>query len=263
MIHLASVHAASTRLAIALAGIVLFGAAATTRWRRPVPAFAIAVLCVVTVGWLFGATLVWGTRYPTQVRWSGTWTNNAGAWEWAALLLLAWLGTLSLGLALRSFAQNKHRRGWTSAALAGVAFLGWTAIVRYPVGVAGVAGAVGFAALYSTARAATVPVRGGGVPKRRLAVPGLLGTIVIGAAWALYALVWLVAGGEGQTVCNCWADQWGDWQYQAQFLTAVIGALAGGAAAVLCVAGRTRLAMMPAICALSAAGVWLTFLATA
>ena len=57
------------------------------------------------------------------------------------------------------------------------------------------------------------------------AIPLLLATIIAGVAWGFYALAWLVVGPEGHASCNCWADYYNDWQYQAQFFVALGGAL--------------------------------------
>jgi hypothetical protein len=268
MIYLASAYPTPTRLAIALAGLALFGVAATTRWPAHVPAVAIAVLCVLIGAWLFGATLVWGTGYATKVRWSAAWTYNGYAWQWTALLAVALLGALSLGMSARCFAHDRHTRAWTWAALAGATFLGWTTVVRYSPVVAVIAAAASFTALrfIATATSASAPAPDSvdrNRPPSELAVPLLLATIVVGIAWGMFAFGWLLVGPEGRPSCNCWADQWNDWQYQVQFLTALIGALSAALTAVCYVMGRKRLVVIPGICAISAAGVWLTFLATA
>lgn len=69
MMQVAGVHPASTRLGVGLLGLIVFGALATTKRRRPIAAIPVTGLCLIAADWLFGATLVWGTGYATKVRW--------------------------------------------------------------------------------------------------------------------------------------------------------------------------------------------------
>lgn len=267
MIDFAAAHPAEIRLSIALIGLVFFGAVATTRWQHPVPAVAVAVLSLISAGWLFGATLVWGTGYATKVRWTGSWTYNGFAWQWTALLAVAVLGIVSMGLALRLFAHQRRRRAWMFAALAGAAFVCWSAVVRYSVGVGVVVLAAGLVAFWFVDAPGRIeaPER---TDKRTTAVrsmaavPVLLAAIVAGIAWALYAFGWLVVGPEGRASCNCWADRWNDWQYQIQFLVAVLGAVTLVSAAVCFVVRRRRLLLIAGPMALAAIVGWTVFVVT-
>lgn len=268
MVVLASAQPASLRLTLALAGAILFATAATTRWQRPIPAASVAVLIVIVAGWLFGATLVWGTGYATKVRWAAAWTSNGQAWQWTALLAVALLGIVATGLALRSFAHQQRRRGWMLAAISGAAFAGWSAVVRYPVGFAIIAAVAGFAALLFVAApppvdTATGQPEGGGV-RHRAAVPVLVAAIAIGVGWVIYAFAWLVVGPEGGfTNCHCWADSYNDWQYQTQFAVAIAGAVSGVVTAVLYLLGRRVGSMLGGVVAVAAVCGWLAFLAAA
>jgi hypothetical protein len=147
MLFPAALYPASTRLLVALILGGLFGVIAPKRSPRPL---ALAVIAVIVVGWLFGATLIWGTAGPSKLRW-GTELN---AWQGAALLALAAAGVLSAGGALRYFAQQNRRAGWTLAAVFAVAFAGWSAVVRYAAIVALLVLAIGMAALWFASRPA-------------------------------------------------------------------------------------------------------------
>lgn len=125
----AALYPASTRLSVAL---LLGGAFAVLAPRRSPRPLALAVIGVIVAGWLFGATLIWGT----------------GAQDGAALLALAAAGVLSAGGALRGFAHQNHRAGWVLATIFAVAFAGWSAVVRYSAVFALVALTVGMAALW-------------------------------------------------------------------------------------------------------------------
>jgi hypothetical protein len=52
-----------------------------------------------------------------------------------------------------------------------------------------------------------------------------------------------VVGRESQPPCGCWADHWGVWQYNAQLLIALCGALSL-VVAVFCYATRRRHLLM-------------------
>ena len=79
-----------------LVGLVMFGTVATTRSHATFSDGSPLVLCLIVAGWLFAATLVWGTGYATKVRWSAAWTYQGDAWEWTALLAVALIGGSSL-----------------------------------------------------------------------------------------------------------------------------------------------------------------------
>jgi hypothetical protein len=133
MLSSAALYPASTRLAVAVACLIAFALVTATRWDRPVPALPVAVLALIVVGWLFGATLVWGTGYVTKLRWAASWGYDGHAWQWSALLAVAVAGVLSLGLALRSFAHRQRDRARIFAAATGAAFLAWSVFVQYSV----------------------------------------------------------------------------------------------------------------------------------
>jgi len=102
VLEIAAARSADTRLGIALLGLVLFGAVATTRANGRISVVPMLVLCLIVAGWLFGATLVWGTGYATKIRWSASWTYNGDAWQWTALLVIALIGVGCLGLGVRA-----------------------------------------------------------------------------------------------------------------------------------------------------------------
>lgn len=264
MLFFASVHPAGTRVGIALLGLTMFGAIASKRWERRFPVVPVLVLCLIVTGWLFAATLVWGTGYATKVRSSATWAYDGNAWQWTALLALALLGVFCLGFALRTFARESSRRAWLLSAVAGTAFIAWSGVVRYSVAAAGfvlLVGAVATAFVGSQQNAPTV------VPKAsrgqlHVAIPLLLATIVIGCAWAFFAFGWLVVGSEGRAACNCWADRYNDWQYQTQFLVALAGALSLVATAALYVMRRRVAFGVTGALAATAACGWIAFLVT-
>jgi hypothetical protein len=92
----------------------------------------------------------------------------------------------------------------------------------------------------------------------------VVASIALGVAWGLIAFAWLVVGPEGGwTGCNCWAADYNDWQYQVQFLVAVLGAVAALGAAVGWVLGRRRVLLVMGGLAGAAAAGWVGFLATA
>lgn len=264
MMHIAAVHPASTRLALGLLGLAVFGGLATTNWRRPTPAIAITALCLIAAGWLFGATLVWGTGYTTKVRWSAAWTYDGNAWQWTGLLALAMGGVLSMGAALREFAQEKRREGWTFAAIAAGAFVAWSAVVRYSVAAAAFVLLAGGSALFLAAKPASPSAMAASAPngRKRATVPLLLTTIVIGFAWSFIALAWLVIGPEGRPTCHCWADNYNDWRYQTQFIVAVAGALSLLAAALAYNLKRHRLLLFTGSLAATSIAAWIAFAVT-
>jgi len=227
VLEIAAARSADTRLGIALLGLALFGAVATTRGNGRISVVPMLVLCLIVAGWLFGATLVWGTGYATKIRWSASWTYNGDAWQWTALLVIALIGVGCLGLGVRAFAGDALRRGWTLSALSGAAFAAWSAVVRYPTAGAVIASVAGAVALPRLVRR-PVPAPSRREPhfeRQRAAIPLLLLAIVIGFAWAYYAFARLVIGPEGVPApCNCWADRYDDWQYQWQFFVAIAGA---------------------------------------
>jgi hypothetical protein len=262
--YLAAVHSAGTRVGLGLVGLVVFGAIAAGRWERSLPIVPVLVLCLIVAGWLFGATLVWGTGYATKVRWSAAWTYNGDAWQWTALLAVALIGVLCLAFALRSFAHKASRRAWVLSAASGLAFVAWSAVVRYSVAAAVFVLLAGAVAVTLVGFRQTALTSGGqpGRARARLAIPLLLAAIVIGVGWAFYAFAWLVVGPEGHASCNCWADYYNDWQYQVQFLVAVGGALSLVAAATLYVMRRRAAFGVTGIIAASALCGWIVFLIT-
>jgi hypothetical protein len=224
----------------------------------------VLVLCLIVAGWLFGATHVWGTGYATKVRWSAAWTYDGGAWQWSALLAVALAGALSLGLAVRAFADDAPRRAWTLAAVSGVAFAVWSAVVRYSVVVAIFVFIAGFVAImFLGPRRPVVPGSSQTrISDQRAAVPLLLAAIVIGLAWAFYALVWLVIGPEGSRSCNCWADRYNDTEYFVQLLVAVGGAVGLVVTAVAHVMRQQAALRAAGGFTAAAICVWLAFVVT-
>ena len=230
---------------VALAGLIAFGVVAATRRRtRPIPVVPVLVLCLIAAGWLFGATLVWGTGYATKVRWAAAWTYDGGAWQWTALLSVALIGVICLGAALRAFTVDARRRGRVFAAASGMAFVAWSVVVRYSVIAAIAVVVAGGAAVAFLNSGKPRDATGDRVSRswRGAAIPLLLAAIVVGCAWVLFAFGWLVVGPEGRASCNCWADDFNDWQYQVQFLVAIAGALSLVAASAL-YARRNRVAV--------------------
>lgn len=265
MFFLASAHGAGSRVGIALLGLVVFGAVATRRWERPFVAVPVVVLCLIAAGWLFAATLVWGTGYATKVRLSAGWAYDGNAWQWTALLALALAGVFFLALALRSFAHESSPRAWGLSALSGVAFIAWSAVVRYSVAAAAfvLLAGVGATAFIGFAQNAPAPLEETDRPRLRAAIPLLLITIVLGCAWAFFAFAWLVVGPEGRgAACDCWADNYNDWQYWGQFLVAVGGAVSLLAAAASYVTRRQVVFRVTGVITVSALCGWIAFLVT-
>ena len=264
VIILAAVHPANVRLTIAAAGLVRFIAVATTRRRRALPPGAVLLLGLIVVGWLFAATLVWGTGYASKVRWSAAWTHDGNAWQWTALLAVSLAGVASLALSLRSLADARQCRGWVFAAVAGALFAAWSAVVRYPAALAVLVAAAGFGALLvAGTRERPASSRGRArALRQRLTVPVVLVASVIGFVWTFSALAWAVVGREGQPPCGCWADQWGNWQYQTQFFVALGGALSLVGTAVWYVTARHRLLLISSSAAAAAVAGWIAFATT-
>lgn len=125
----AALYPASTRLLVALALAGLFGLVLPRRSPRPL---ALAVMTVIVLGWLFGATLIWGTGGPSKLRWG----LELNAWQGAALLGVAAVGVFAVGAALRCFAHQNRRAGWALTTVFGLGFTAWSAAVRYSVPVA-------------------------------------------------------------------------------------------------------------------------------
>jgi hypothetical protein len=99
--------------------------------------------------------------------------------------------------------------------------------------------------------------------RQRGAIPLLLATIVIGSAWTFFAFAWAVVGPEGRPVsCNCWADHYNDWQYQAQLLVGLGGGLSLVAVAVAYVMRRRTALRVAGTITTAAICGWLGFLAT-
>jgi hypothetical protein len=126
---------------VALILMGLFALVVPRRSPRPLP---LAVMSVIAVVWLFGATLIWGTGYPSKVRWG----IELNAWQGAALLAVAAVGVLSGAAALRSFAHSERRAGWALASVFVIAFLGWSSVVRYSVIIVFIAVGTGIAAMW-------------------------------------------------------------------------------------------------------------------
>ena len=137
----AALYPASTRLAIA---VILMGAFALIAPRRSSRPLSLAVMSVIAATWLFGATLIWGTAAPSKLRWGIELSDCEGA----ALLVLAGAGVLGSAGALRSFADNRRRAGWALATVFVIAFLGWSAVVRYSMVIVFIAVAAGSVSLW-------------------------------------------------------------------------------------------------------------------
>lgn len=150
MLSSAAIYPASTRLLVAAILLVLFGLVAPRRPPRPLP---LAVMSAIVAGWLFGATLIWGTgrgnRFPPS--------SGLSAVHGTPLLALAVLGALSASAALRAFAHQKRRLGWGLATVFAVAFAAWSSVVRYSVIVAALVFATGVAALAFASTSPAVP----------------------------------------------------------------------------------------------------------
>lgn len=94
---------------------------------------------VIAAGWLFGATLIWGTPWASKLRWA----SGLDTWQDTALLAVAIVGVLCAGAALRAFAQQKRTQAWVLTAAFAIAFAGWSSTVRYSIIVAGLVLSVG------------------------------------------------------------------------------------------------------------------------
>jgi hypothetical protein len=171
-------------------GIVAFAAVATVRHGRPIPTTAVVVLTGLVTAWLFASTLIWGTPYPTKIRWASAWIHHTGAWQWTVLLTVSYIGVLAVAASLRSFSQNRPKSGWTFVTLAFVSFTGWSAVVSFSVVVAAIAAGTGLAALSAgapavRAEALTVRPSSTGAPRPKPArIP-----IAIAATVAVLAIV--------------------------------------------------------------------------
>lgn len=157
MSTLAAIEPSWTRLAVPFLGVALFALAASFRQQRSAPVAALVVLTILLGLWMFGAGLVWSKRWPSMIRSSGGWVNDPGAWEWTALLGLAFVAVGCIGAALRAFTEGRDRPAWAYAGVALTAFAGWTAVVRYSVVLAVVGAALVLIAL--AADAMTRPAR--------------------------------------------------------------------------------------------------------
>jgi hypothetical protein len=141
----ASLYQSPTRLLVALGLMAMFGAVIPKRSPRPL---AVALITVITAGWLFGATLIWGTFGPSKLRWG----FELNIWQDWLLLGAAAGGSLAGAGALRCFAGNRRRAGWVLTPVFAVAFAAWSSVVRYSAIVALVVLAVGVAALVLASR---------------------------------------------------------------------------------------------------------------
>jgi hypothetical protein len=135
-----SLYPASTRLVVAVVVFAAFVVLLPRRTRRPLPN---AALGVIAAGWLFGATLIWGTPWASKLRWA----SGLNTWQNTALLAVAVVGVLCAAAALRGFAEQRPTQGWVLTGLFAVAFAGWSSVVRYSIIVAGLVLSVGIGAL--------------------------------------------------------------------------------------------------------------------
>ena len=261
-----SVHAADVRLGVGLAAAAVFVAVVGARGRRGrvIPAGSILALVAIVLGWLFGATLVWGTGGASKFRWSAAWMNAPTSWEANGLLVLALAGVLSLALSLRALTDGRVRAACMLVAGAGTTFAMWSIAVSYPVWIAASAWAAGAVAFYVAAtdqhRERSERRR---APRRAaVVVPSLALACACGFGWTYWALAWTVVGREGQSLCSCWADQWGAWQYNAQFFIALGGAISLVIAVFWYATKRRRILMLNGVITLAAMATWSAFALT-
>jgi hypothetical protein len=71
---------------------------------------------------MFGATLIWGTGYPSKFRWQAAWESDPGAWQSTALLAVAFAGVITVGMSLRASVAAQKRRARAMAAVAAACF---------------------------------------------------------------------------------------------------------------------------------------------
>lgn len=290
MIALAAVHPAGARLAMTLLGLIGFAAVVSSRRASGVPAGSLIALTVLATAWLFGATLIWGTPYASKIRWESAWVHDPTAWQWTALLVIAYVGSLSAAAALRFFAEGRHRLGWWFAGVALVMFIAWSAPVRYPVALAALLagaalttiaaagpGVLGDAATPTTpptsspedalnaqpppglSDAEPLPVTARHAKSR---IPVIVGATLLTLAWIGVALLWF-AFRQGENVqCNCWADNQRAWQYGGQVIAALIGVTSLGLMARSYLRDHQRSLLVAVPLTTLAVGAWILFLAT-
>jgi hypothetical protein len=250
-----------TRIAVPLVAVSVLCALATTRQERPTRPGPLFMLTSVLGLWMFGVGLVWSKRFPSMLRWPFGWASHDGSWEWTALFVIAWATLLCVALALRSFSASRPRAGWGRAGVALALFAGWSLVVRYSGVLAVLAPCVAGGALWAAANPRATNAN-------RLPVRGLVLAAVIAAVtslswfWLIVAFIWWVARGEGGD-CRCWADNYDAWQFNLQFVLALVGtgALAAAAAGYLR-RGRAALIAGGAV-AVVALGAWLALLESA
>jgi hypothetical protein len=151
---LASLYPTSTQLGVGLAVVILFAAIAPFRSPRPV---AVAAMGVFVAVWMFAATLVWATGGGSKLRSGADLTPFASA----ALLAVAVVGALAAAGALRLFARQRHQAGRALVGLFTLAFVVWSAIVRYSVVAAVLGLGIGLVALADANESAAASTAGG------------------------------------------------------------------------------------------------------
>jgi hypothetical protein len=189
---------ASTPLAVALAGVALFATTASLRQQRAAPAPALLGLTVLLSVWLYGAGRVWSKQWPSMVRWTAAWTRHSGAWEWTALLALAYVSAGFAGASLRALSDRRLGRGCGYALIALAAFAGWSAVVRYAVAlaVAGAAIVVISLAAVAVARRSVPPATKAAVrPAARAVAIALVTALITFSAIALLVVAVVPTGG--------------------------------------------------------------------
>ena len=162
----AALYGAGMRLGLSAVILALFVAILPRPAPRPL---SVAALYAVTVGWDFGATLIWGTGGPSKVRLDFVVSGRAGSW---LLLACATSGILAAASSLRAFANAKRRTGcWFAAAFVAM-FALWSCAVRYQPDIAVLGLIVGVVALGAAAPVAVdeqlMRLHAERAPRRRL-----------------------------------------------------------------------------------------------
>lgn len=268
MIPLALAHPASTRLGLALVGVILFGAISSAGVPGRVRLAPVAVLTALVVIWMFGATLIWGTGYQTKFRFAAAWQSQASAWQPAALLAVAFAGVIALAVSVRASATQDRQRARTFEVLAAICFVGWSAVVNYPVTVAVVMGIIGLVALENAAEADIAEIAGTETrstreARRRWRIPLVTTTMTVALTWLALALLWGIAAGvrEEPPNCGCWADNSNAWQFGIQLLVAIFGSTALITTVILFLRARGPL-WIAASLGIAAIASWVAFVVT-
>jgi len=164
--HVAAIEPDWTRFAVPLLGVVGFAVAATWKQRRSPSMISVVVLTALLGSWLFGVGLVWSKRWPSMIRAGDGWSADPNAWEWTALLVLAFTSVLAAGISLRSYSGAHKTRGWASATIAAATFAAWSAVVRYSLILAITLGCVAVMALGWSSVSGAEPSGFASVPNR-------------------------------------------------------------------------------------------------